>query len=864
MNASGRSRASQSAQCLVVLLALGAGAARATSSARAPMVIPGTGPLRPALAPGEEKLDTRLRALIAPGAAPGSALVPLPPPGLRGSKAHVYVRVGSTAADGLARLGRAGLRVDHVDPERGLVRGWLRAKDLRRLAALGLVRSVSPVRPGFLRAGSVDSEGDAAANAPQARASCAGCDGTGVKVGVISDGIDHIARSISTGDVPPGTGTPAGAGCAAGSGDEGTAMLEIVHDLAPGATLLFSEGLSDKTQFVDSLTCLKNAGARVIVDDIGFFDEPFFEDGMVAQAVRAVVQAGVSYHSAAGNEADIHYGALFHAAPASIYHNFATSGPADTFDDMQVPIDPAGCPANGNAVTFLDCVLQWSDPFETPSDDYDLELWDTSTSPPTLVTASTNRQPGNPAIEEVAACNQGPGVGHAAIAIKKVSGVDRQLSLFCFGAEGTMQYVVPAGSIVGHPAITEAVAVGAIDVHDAGLDAVEPYSSQGPVTIYTPTVQTRPKPDLAGFDGVSTSVSGFSPFYGTSAAAPHSAAVAALLLSKNDCRTPAQIQQAMQAGADDILTPGFDALSGAGRLDALGAITAVQPKNCTVDRDCDDGNVCTADTCEGCVCVHRAISCDDGNACTADTCDPQAGCQHAVVPDGTPCPDGNLCNGSETCQAGTCTAGTPLVCDDGNPCTTDTCDPATGCVFTYACDDGNPCTADTCDPQAGCRHVPVADGTPCPDGDLCNGTETCRGGTCTPGVPLACDDGNACSTDACDPRLGCTHPPMEGFPGLACLCAHGLGPASCGSAAPPRSVRTRFARACKLIARASGLGSRRRQRKLVTQAVAALGKAMKLTAKASRHGLLPADCAGSLTGVLDDARNRAIRLDGLL
>jgi subtilisin family serine protease len=781
---SARNRIPTIVQRLVVATVLGAAAARAAEPGRAPMVIRGTGPLRPVLAPGEEKLDTRLRALIAPPAAGPAPLVPVPPPGLRGSKAHVYVRVDAADAGSLGRLAQAGLRVDRVDAEHRLVRGWLRAKDLRRLATLGVVRSVSPVRPGFVRAGSVDTQGDAAANAPAARASCAGCDGSGITVGVISDGIDHVAQSISTGDLPPGTRVPAGAGCAAGSGDEGTAMLEIVHDLAPGATLLFSEGLSDKMQFIDSLTCLENAGARVIVDDIGFFDEPFFEDGPVAQAVRAVVQAGVSYHSAAGNEADIHYGGLFRAAPSSTYHNFASSGPADTFDDMQVPVDPAGCPVSGNPVAFLDCVLQWNDPFETPTDDYDLELYDVSTSPPTLVTASTNRQPGTPAFEEVAACNRGPGVAHAAIAIKKVSGADRQLSLFCFGAEGSMQYVVPAGSIVGHPAIREAVAVGAIDVHDTGLDAVESYSSQGPVVIYSPTVETRPKPDLAGFDGVATSVAGFSPFYGTSAAAPHAAAVAALLLSKNDCRTPAQIQQALLAGADDILAPGFDSISGAGRLDALGAIGEVAPKSCTTDADCDDGNACTTDACEGCACVHRA-----------------------------------------------------------------------------ACDDGNPCTTDTCDAEAGCQHVPVADGTPCADGNLCNGTETCRSGTCTPGTPLSCDGTGRCAADTCDPSVGCTYPPLEGFPGLDCLCARGLETTSC--AIPPRGVAVRFARACKLVRRASRLASHRRQRRLVGQAMAALGKAMKLTTKGVRRGLSP-DCARSLMNLLEDTRGRAGSLEALL
>ena len=126
--------------------------------------------------------------------------------------------------------------------------------------------------------------------------------------------------------------------------------------------------------------------------------------------------------------------------------------------------------------------------------------------------------------------------------------------------------------------------------------------------------------------------------------------------------------------------------------------------------------------------------CDDGNPCTLDTCTPATGCQHTLRADGAPCPDGNFCNGTETCQAGTCTPGTPLVCDDGNVCTGDSCDPATGCVFTFACDDGNPCTADTCDSSAGCQHAAVADATPCPDGNLCNGAETCHAGVCTAGA----------------------------------------------------------------------------------------------------------------------------------
>lgn len=111
------------------------------------------------------------------------------------------------------------------------------------------------------------------------------------------------------------------------------------------------------------------------------------------------------------------------------------------------------------------------------------------------------------------------------------------------------------------------------------------------------------------------------------------------------------------------------------------------------------------------------------------------------------CDDGSVCNGQERCVNGACQPGTPLVCDDGNPC-----------------------TENSCDPVGGCQHAPVAAGTSCDDGNVCNGQETCDGnGTCQPGTPLVCDDGNPCTANACDPATGCH------FPNVVCI-----APATCG------------------------------------------------------------------------------------
>src|SRR5439155_18706807 len=194
--------------------------------------------------------------------------------------------------------------------------------------------------------------------------------------------------------------------------------------------------------FIDAIHCLQAAGARIIVDDLGLFDEPFFEDGPVAQAVRTAVQAGVSYHSAAGNEATANYGAPFRAAPGSSRHNFADTGAADSYDEIVL--------APGED---LDCVLQWNDRFGAAADDYDLELYDLGASPPRLVTASTNPQTGTQdPYEELAVVNRGRAAAHAGVAIRKVSGETRVLSLFCFGGS-VPEYLMPADSVIGHPAV---------------------------------------------------------------------------------------------------------------------------------------------------------------------------------------------------------------------------------------------------------------------------------------------------------------------------------------------------------------------------------------------------------------------------
>jgi hypothetical protein len=127
-------------------------------------------------------------------------------------------------------------------------------------------------------------------------------------------------------------------------------------------------------------------------------------------------------------------------------------------------------------------------------------------------------------------------------------------------------------------------------------------------------------------------------------------------------------------------------------------------------------------------------NCDDGNVCTDDSCDPASGCLN--TPNTVPCDDGDACTTNDTCSGGACVGGPPPNCDDGNGCTDDTCDPASGCV-------NDPNTA------------------PCDDGDACTTNDTCSGGACVGGPAPNCDDGVGCTDDACDRAVGCVNTPND-------------------------------------------------------------------------------------------------------
>ncbi len=168
---------------------------------------------------------------------------------------------------------------------------------------------------------------------------------------------------------------------------------------------------------------------------------------------------------------------------------------------------------------------------------------------------------------------------------------------------------------------------------------------------------------------------------------------------------------------------------------------------------CSDGSACTVgDVCDvaGACLSGGAVTCDDGNDCTSESCDPMVGCVVANMAEDTPCDDGSECSAGDRCVSGTCT-------------------PAMG----LSCDDDNSCTANDCDVASGCLNTPLATATPCNDGDACTVMDACDGsGKCVGATALDCDDSNPCTSNACDSATGCVfeaEPDGTPCPGGVCL-----------------------------------------------------------------------------------------------
>ncbi len=452
------------------------------------------------------------------------------------------------------------------------------------------------------------SEGDVTHKALLSR-NTYGFDGTGIKIGVLSNGVRNLATVQESGDLGPVTVLPGQSGTAAGqcatnvSCDEGTAMLEIVHDIAPGAQLYFATAFPTSAAFAQNIRDLRTAGCDIIVDDIFYFAESPFQDGqapsvvsptnggIVTQAVNDVTADGALYFSSAGNSGNkndntsgVWEGDYVDGGPAAAPIG-AANGNVHTFPaDGTTPTQPFNVVVTAGSSQYN---LNWSDPLGGSGNDYDLYALNAAGT--AVVTASTSTQDGDDDPFEAI----GVTAAGTRLVIVKFTGNARYLRLTT--NRGRLTVNTP-GQTTGHSTAANAFGVAATPAIGPfpnpfnSTNVVETFSSDGPRRLFfqpdgTPFTAgnvsatggiVRQKPDITAADGVSvTGAGGFGiQFFGTSAAAPHAAAIAALVKSVNPAQTLAQIRTALNTSAIDIEAAGVDRDSGVGIIMADTAVQA--------------------------------------------------------------------------------------------------------------------------------------------------------------------------------------------------------------------------------------------------------------------------------------------------
>ena len=368
-----------------------------------------------------------------------------------------------------------------------------------------------------------------------------GTDGSGIKVGIIDLGFGSLSAAQASGDLPADLVITDYTGNGTGGTTHGTQVAEIVHEMAPGARLYLAR-VATSLQLEQAVNDMIVAGVRVINHSVAWFAAAYYDGTGPLCSITATADAnGVQWVNAAGNSRNQHYMATFSDSDGDLRHEFASGQNYNTISLTA-----------GKSVTLI---LNW-DAYPVTREDYNLFLYDGDPDAgAALVASSTTTQNGTSSSVPYEVITYTPAATQTFyIVVAKANAGDADLPFTLFSNGANLDIRVHATSLVQPADCDTVLSVAATNL----TDGPEGFSSEGPTT------DGRAKPDIAGPDRVQTSLS--TSFAGTSAASPHVAGAAALVLAQSPALTPAQLRAALIATVKDVSTAGYDYRTGYGRL----------------------------------------------------------------------------------------------------------------------------------------------------------------------------------------------------------------------------------------------------------------------------------------------------------
>ena len=492
-------------------------------------------------------------------------------------------------------LAAAGLTVSgtaHLPPL-CVVEGWIAPAALPKIAAVaGVTRVAIPSyvrhvpRPALKSTAAtpastaIDGNAVTIMHADQFVAQ-AGGGGNGVIVGVQSQGVTSLSTIQGRHELPDVRVLTTAAGGTPSTADEGTALLQEVHAVAPNAGLAFCEPQT----FVQYTACLQQfvkAGSTVMVDDILFLDQdPLSSGGTDAAALQQFLaqNPGVALFTAGGNDNGSYWEGTY--APVALSSlgmpNITCPGSTqvDTYIHQFSPDADEILSITPSFAISVPVTVAWSDPPGTNRSNFDI-YWSSATDSGCVSTAAA----AGPVVSQRITLS--PGANRLYIATPDASLAGKFVKLW-IGGDGltALSIATPGSFVTPQTFVSGVISIGAVNGSDGVGNNIETFSSRGPITVRYPSVAKLQAPVLVAPDGIYVDTAGTyfaselfpdGNFYGTSAAAPNAAAVAALIRGAFPNLTVAQLVTALETGATQLGASVPDYTFGYGRIDAMGAL----------------------------------------------------------------------------------------------------------------------------------------------------------------------------------------------------------------------------------------------------------------------------------------------------